>query len=82
MGNVLNVCQLGKHAAGDRAYFGRPSKWDNPFVIGRDGTREEVIAIMSRLYRAAAIAYGGTARAERQKSGLLVRPSAAIQHRV
>ena len=22
---------------------GRPSKWGNPFVIGRDGTREEVI---------------------------------------
>jgi hypothetical protein len=25
-------------------YIGRPSKWGNPFVIGRDGTREEVIA--------------------------------------
>lgn len=24
-------------------YIGRPSKWGNPFVIGRDGTREEVI---------------------------------------
>ena len=24
-------------------YVGRPSKWGNPFVIGRDGTREEVI---------------------------------------
>jgi hypothetical protein len=23
---------------------GRPSKWGNPFKIGRDGTREEVIA--------------------------------------
>jgi len=25
-------------------YIGRPSKWGNPHVIGRDGTREEVIA--------------------------------------
>jgi hypothetical protein len=25
-------------------YIGRPSIWGNPFVIGRDGTREEVIA--------------------------------------
>ncbi len=24
-------------------YIGRPSKWGNPFEIGKDGTREEVI---------------------------------------
>lgn len=24
-------------------YIGRPSKWGNPFVIGKDGTRDEVI---------------------------------------
>ena len=24
-------------------YIGRPSKWGNPFVIGRDGTRDKVI---------------------------------------
>jgi hypothetical protein len=24
-------------------YVGRPSKWGNPFTIGRDGTRLEVI---------------------------------------
>jgi hypothetical protein len=24
-------------------YIGRPSKWGNPFTIGNDGTREEVI---------------------------------------
>ncbi len=24
-------------------YIGRPSYWGNPFVIGKDGTREEVI---------------------------------------
>jgi hypothetical protein len=25
-------------------YIGRPSRWGNPFVKGRDGTRDEVIA--------------------------------------
>lgn len=25
-------------------YIGRPTKWGNPFVVGRDGTREQVIA--------------------------------------
>lgn len=25
-------------------YVGRPSRFGNPYVIGRDGTREEVIA--------------------------------------
>jgi len=25
-------------------YIGRPSKWGNPFIIGRDGTRAQVIA--------------------------------------
>lgn len=24
-------------------YIGRGSKWGNPYIIGRDGTREEVI---------------------------------------
>lgn len=28
----------------DAVYVGRPTKWGNPFQIGRDGTREEVIA--------------------------------------
>ena len=26
------------------AYVGRPTQWGNPFSIGEDGTREEVIA--------------------------------------
>lgn len=31
---------------GDRydVYIGRPSRWGNPFEIGKDGTRAEVIA--------------------------------------
>lgn len=31
-----------KRQAAD-VYVGRPSKWGNPFVIGRDGTRQQVI---------------------------------------
>lgn len=30
------------HIPKDAVYVGRPSKWGNPFKIGRDGTREEV----------------------------------------
>lgn len=28
----------------DAVYVGRPTAWGNPFVIGTDGTREDVIA--------------------------------------
>lgn len=50
-----------RHAPHD-VYIGRPSKWGNPFVIGKDGSREEVIA----KYRAWAIEQGldKAARAE------------------
>jgi hypothetical protein len=44
MCKVLNARQVGKHSSGGRVYVGRPSKWGNPFVIGRDGVRDEVIA--------------------------------------
>ena len=27
----------------DAVYIGRPTKWGNPFVIGKDGNRQEVI---------------------------------------
>lgn len=30
--------------------IGRPSKWGNPFRIGVDGTREQVIAKLKRIY--------------------------------
>ena len=32
-------CKRSRHDV----YTGRPSKWGNPFQVGRDGTREEVI---------------------------------------
>jgi len=31
-------------ASGPSTYIGRPSIWGNPFVIGRDGARRDVIA--------------------------------------
>ena len=34
---------LNKRSSTDGVYIGRPSKFGNPFVIGRDGTRVEVI---------------------------------------
>lgn len=41
---VLNARQVGKdNLPADTVYVGRPTKWGNPFVIGRDGTRAEVI---------------------------------------
>jgi hypothetical protein len=41
--NCRQVVQPTKDGHG-YVYVGRPSKWGNPFFIGRDGTREEVIA--------------------------------------
>lgn len=32
-----------KNIPSDAIYIGRPSKWGNPFVINRDGSRTEVI---------------------------------------
>ena len=44
MCRVLNARQGGKQPATDRVYVGRPSKWGNPFMIGRDGMHDQVIA--------------------------------------
>ena len=41
MAKVLNK-HIDKIPA-DAVYIGRGSKWGNPFVIGRDGSREDVI---------------------------------------
>jgi hypothetical protein len=37
------VVHVNREPAGTYTYIGRPSKWGNPFVIGKDGTRDEVI---------------------------------------
>lgn len=38
MGKVLN-----KRVNTDGVYIGRPTKWGNPFVIGQDGNRHDVV---------------------------------------
>jgi hypothetical protein len=43
MCKVLNAKKVGKRVE-NAVYIGRPSKWGNPFVIGKQGTRAEVIA--------------------------------------
>ena len=36
---------LNKHTTKENGvYVGRPTKWGNPFIVGGDGTREEVVA--------------------------------------
>ena len=40
-----------KDAPAGAVYIGRGSKWGNPFHIGRDGTREEVINKYQNLLR-------------------------------
>jgi Domain of unknown function (DUF4326) len=44
MCKVLNAHQVGKLTTDTKVYVGRPSKWGNRFVIGRDGSRADVIA--------------------------------------
>ncbi|MGY6409898.1 MAG: DUF4326 domain-containing protein [Alkalilacustris sp.] len=40
---VLNAREVGRDVPG-AVYCGRPSPWGNPFRIGKDGTRAEVVA--------------------------------------
>ena len=44
MCKILDARRVGRRPTPDRLYVGRPSKWGNPFVIGRDGSRDEVVA--------------------------------------
>lgn len=46
-------------------YCGRPSKRGNPFVIGRDGTREDVVLKFEAHY----VSTGDAAQAERELRG-------------
>lgn len=42
---MIRVLNRHHHGVPEGAiYVGRPSKWGNPFIAGRDGTRKEVIA--------------------------------------
>jgi hypothetical protein len=75
MCKVMNARQVGKRPTADRVYVGRPSKWANPFVIGRwfarRGDRE-----IPRMDRAAGGARGSAARVARQEPRVLMRTRA------
>jgi hypothetical protein len=43
MPKVLNARVVGTKTTDTQVYCGRPSKWGNPFQIGCDGNRENVI---------------------------------------
>jgi hypothetical protein len=51
MAKVRHVREAGRETTATQVYIGRPSKWGNPFVIGRDGDREAVIAKYRRWIR-------------------------------
>ena len=63
MPRVWNKRESGVPA--DAVYVGRPSKWGNPFVIGRHGDRDEVI----RLYRERLVGSPAMMRAVRELAG-------------
>lgn len=44
MARVLNKRTSTKEELANAVFIGRPSKWGNPFVIGKDGTREQVVS--------------------------------------
>jgi Domain of unknown function (DUF4326) len=44
---ILNNKQL-RGTVANSVYIGRPSMWGNPFVIGKDGSRTDVIAKYER----------------------------------
>jgi len=40
---VINAKDREDYPADQVVYIGRPSPWGNPYVMGRDGTRDEVV---------------------------------------
>lgn len=44
MVRVLNRRRLGKVLPPNAVYVGRPTPFGNPFAIGQDGTRDEVVS--------------------------------------
>ena len=42
---IVNAKVSGTFCSIGAVYVGRPSKWGNPYTIGIDGTREQVISL-------------------------------------
>lgn len=43
MPRILNMAAMGRKLPEGAVYVGRPTKWGNPFAIGRDGERSAVV---------------------------------------
>jgi hypothetical protein len=41
---MVRVKHIGERYESNDEFIGRPSKWGNPFVIGKDGSRSMVLA--------------------------------------
>lgn len=41
---VVNIREIGWPKGQDDVYIGRPSQWANPYHVGKDGDRDEVLA--------------------------------------
>ena len=46
----MRIKHIKEPAEANDVFIGRPSKWRNPFVIGKDGDREEVIASIASFW--------------------------------
>lgn len=54
MPRVLNK-KVNRFILDNQVYVGRPSKWGNPFVVDRDGTREQVIELYEKFLLTSAL---------------------------
>jgi len=57
-------------------YIGRGSKWGNPFHVGRDGTREEVIDLFEKYARGKTELLAALHELEGQRLGCFCKPLA------
>lgn len=48
MPRILNMATMGRKLPEGAVYVGRPTKWGNPFAIGRDGERATVVRKFER----------------------------------
>jgi hypothetical protein len=70
MTKVVNI----KKYNGDYLYIGRGSKWGNPFKVGKDGTREEVIIKYEKYIRNKPELMADLMRLEGQVLGCFCKP--------
>jgi hypothetical protein len=72
MTKVVNI----KKYSGDYVYIGRGSKWGNPYKLGKDGTRDEVIIKYEEYIRGKTELLLDLPRLESQVLGCYCKPKA------